>query len=921
MQTIEGFAEKDAAAAEALQDIGIQAEVRTSAVYYVDGQFDVKDVQSLIPSAKSESHGGEWVIEVRYKDAVSDPAEDSIVKALQDLGKQVKRVRTAKRYYIKANLTEQQVELICKNALANVVVEDYYFAFEILQAPLPKYVEGGVRNEVNKVGLLDATDQELSDISKKGLLSLSPEEMNAIKTYFISQGRNPTDGELETIAQTWSEHCKHKTFNSEIEVDYGDKIEVIGNLFKETIVASTNKIAPKKDWLVSLFKDNAGIIKFDEKNNFAFKVETHNHPSALDPYGGAATGIGGVIRDVLGAGLGAKPIFNTDVFCFAPSTYDKELPTNMLHPKRVFKGVVSGVRDYGNRMGIPTVNGAIVYHDDYLAPLVYCGTGGMIPVGLENKKVSPDELIVVIGGKTGRDGMHGATFSSAVLDEESSIAAVQIGNPIEEKKMMDALLKCRDLGLYTCITDCGAGGFSSAIGEMAAQIGAEVNLESAPLKHAGMLPWEIWMSESQERMILSVPEDNIEQLKKVCDDENVQASVLGKFTNTKKLEVKYDDQTLVNLNMDFLHEGLPKLKRRAKIITKNLSEPHLDEKESYNEELLKILSHPTVASKEEVIRRYDFEVQGNTIGKPFAGVNNGPSDAAVVRPYFGKKALVIANGINPRFSLIDSYWMAASVIDEALRNIVATGGDLSRTALLDNFCWASTASEEKLGSLVQAAKACHDTALEFETPFISGKDSLHNEFKTKNGTIGIPDTLLISAVSVIDASDAITMDIKQAGSSIYILGTTHDELGGSFYYDLFDEIGANVPKVRAEEARSNMTNLTRAMRAGLVKSCHDCSEGGLAVAVAEMAFAGDIGIDIKPATIPNQVDKQYKLLFSESNSRFLIEVESRSEKEFENITAAVKIGRTVEEKRLTIGNLVDLPLIELENAWKGAITW
>ncbi len=943
MRAVEVFSKnedaRDSAARAAIGDTGLEAEASVSDVYYIDGAIsdgDVKEIaEKLLTDSLTQEYSTKnaekkefWIIEVRYKENVCDPAEDSILKAIKELGKDATAVRTAKRYYIKSEIEAKEIESMCKRLFANSIVEDFFYGKGKLEAPSPKIAKGNATEEINEVRMIEANDGELMKISREGVLSLSLEEMKLIKDYFRKIGRNPTDGELETIAQTWSEHCKHKTFNSEIEFDNNGNKELIGNLFKETIVEATRKIAENKDWLVSVFKDNAGIIRIDEKNNFAFKVETHNHPSALDPYGGASTGIGGVIRDVLGAGLGAKPIFNTDIFCFARSDYDKEIPSGILHPKRIFTGVVSGVRDYGNRMGIPTVNGAIIFHDDYLgAPLVYCGTGGIIPKGMENKKTSKGELIVVLGGKTGRDGLHGATFSSAILDESSSSSAVQIGNPIEEKKMMDVLLKARDMGLYTFVTDCGAGGFSSAVGEMAQDTGAEVHLEKASLKHGGMKPWEIWLSESQERMVVSVPEEKLSSLMKLCEGEDAEAIVIGRITDTGRLVVMFNEKKLIDLEMEFLHKGLPKLRRKASWTEKSDEEPEIEEKESYNDELKKLLAHPTIASKEEVIRRYDHEVQGNTIGKPMVGVfNDGPADAAIVRHDFeSEKAVMISNGINPRYSMISSYWMAASAIDEAVRNIVASGGDIKTTALLDNFCWGSTAEEEKLGRLVMAAKACYDIAVEYETPFISGKDSLHNEFKSGNKTIAILDTLLISAVSVIDAKDAVTMDIKEEGNSIYIAGKTYDELGGSHYYNLFEKIGRNVPKVRAVEARRNMEKLTAAMRKGLVLSCHDCSEGGIAVAAAEMAFAGNIGMRIDAEKIPNDVDKGYKLLFSESNSRFLVEAAKGKEEEFEKITGAAKIGETTGEKKLVIcdskGSLIDEDINELKKAWKGTIKW
>ena len=416
------------------------------------------------------------------------------------------------------------------------------------------------------------------------------------------------------------------------------------------------------------------------------------------------------------------------------------------------------------------------------------------------------------------------------------------------------------------------------------------------------------------------------RLKKIFETEDVEFAVIGKVTNTKKLVVKFEETPLVDLDMDFLHKSMPIPHRKAKWQDLPLKEPEIEEKQNYNDELKKILSHPTVASKEEVIRRYDHEVQGNTIGKPLTGAqNDGPSDASIIRPEFGQKALVISNGINPRYGLISSYWMAASAIDEALRNSVASGGCIDKTALLDNFCWASTSSQEKLGSLVMAAKACRDVALGFETPFISGKDSLHNEFKSENQTIPIPDTLLISAASVINKEDATTTYLKEKNSSLYILGNTYDEMGGSYFYQLHDKIGKNVPKVRVSEAKKNMKSLTKAMRKGMVLSCHDCSEGGMAVAAAEMAFSALIGLKIDADKIPGNAKQNHKRLFSESNSRFLIEVKKSNEKGFEEITGAVKIGETTSKPSLTISsneqNVIDAQLNELKKAWKGTIKW
>ncbi len=782
--------------------------------------------------------------------------------------------------------------------------------------------------------ILGATDKKLEKISKDYLLSLNLVEMKAIQKYFQKEKRNPTDVELETIAQTWSEHCIHKTFKSKIEYEENGKREIIDNLLKQTIIRSTEEL--NKDWCVSVFKDNAGIIKFTSDYNLAFKVETHNHPSALEPYGGAETGIGGVIRDILGVGRGAKPIFNTDIFCFGPLDLKFEkLPAGTLHPRRIFKGVVSGVRDYGNRMGIPTINGAILFDQGYIRnPLVFCGTGGIIPADKCKKEVLPGDLIVTIGGRTGRDGIHGATFSSLSLDKHTGSSPVQIGHPITEKKFTDTLLEARDKNLYRSLTDCGAGGFSSAIGELGKETGATVHLEKAPLKYKGLLPWEIWVSEAQERMVLVVPPENLEKLLKVFSLENVEATVIGKFTNNKRLKLFYQQKQVCNLKMNFLHNGLPKTKKKAIWKPEEFKNPSFSQPKNLTDILKRILASPNIASKEAVIRQYDHEVQGNTILKPLTGIkNDGPSDASIIKPVLDSpKGVIITNGINPLYGTIDPYWMAASAIDEALRNLIASGGNLQSTAFLDNFCWGDTNNPEELGGLVRAAKACHRFATGYGVPFISGKDSLNNFFKDENGnSISIPPTLLISAMGVIEeAEKSISMDLKREHNLIYILGETKKELGGSHYYRLFNAVGNTVPRVNAKKGKKIMVALSKAIKKRLVSSCHDCSEGGLAVTAAEMAFAGGLGMEIDLRKVPvSNLSREDYILFSESNSRFLAEVAPKKRKEFEKILAGNRfalIGKTTKKKIFKVFGLKGKSIIEsnlssLKKSWQNTIKW
>ena len=846
------------------------------------------------------------VVEVAYNPGVMDPVEESAMKAIRDMGvKGVASVATSKKYILKGALSKKQTSMIADRLLYNKTIQHVVTGREAHEKTEP------YRYRRVEVDITGADDKELILLSREGQLYLNFIEMRTIQEYFRKIGRNPTECELETLAQTWSEHCKHKTMMGSIDYN-GKKIK---NLLKETVMRVTREL--NRPWCVSVFKDNAGIIKFDDRHDICFKVETHNHPSALEPYGGAETGVGGVIRDPMGTGRGAKPILNTDVFCFGiPDMPARSVPKGALHPKRVLKGVVSGVRDYGNKMGIPTVNGAVCFDDRYTGnPLVFCGNVGIMPKKYSTKKASPGDLIVAVGGRTGRDGIHGATFSSAELTHESEMisgTAVQIGNPITEKKMLDTLLKARDEDLYDAITDCGAGGFSSAVGEMGEKTGADVRIDRAPLKYRGLAPWEIWVSEAQERMVLAVKPKKLKRLMEIFKSENVEATVIGRFTKTKKLRVFYEKHKVAELEMSFLHDGLPRITRKAvwkkKKENKNVLPP---KKKDYTQDLLKILSGWNTCSKEWIIRQYDHEVQGGSVLKPMLGVgNDGPADASITRPLFDSdKGIAIANGINPCYGDIDPYWMAASAIDEALRQIVAVGGRVDRTAILDNFCWGNTDKPRQLGGLVRASQACYDMAKVYGTPFISGKDSLNNEFNTGKKTVAIPPTLLISAISVIDdVKKTISPDIKKPGSLIYMIGRTRQEMGGSQYLFARGKKGGVVPRVDPKRSLKLMNKLSSAINKGLVRSAHDCSDGGMAVCLAEMLFAGGLGAEVALDGIPREssVKRDDVLLFSESNSRFIVEVPPDKQKEFERGMKGVPfglIGQVAEHDRMIVRGL------------------
>ncbi|MBL8767788.1 MAG: phosphoribosylformylglycinamidine synthase subunit PurL [Planctomycetes bacterium] len=833
-------------------------------------------------------------IDIVKRKGVMDPAADGVLRAITALGEPVAGVRTYTAYLVAGTVSADKLADAAARALGNAAIED--IAVDAPHAIDPTTTgHGGAFTRVDVP--LPGDDAQLLDVSKKGGLSLSLVEMQAIRKHFAELGRAPTDVELETIAQTWSEHCKHKTLAGAVNCD-GRRYD---NLLKETIFKATKDLA--RPWCISVFKDNAGVIAFDDRHHVTFKVETHNHPSAIEPYGGAGTGIGGVLRDTMGTGLGAKPIVSTDVFCFGPPDLPaSEVPAGALHPRRVMKGVVAGVRDYGNRMGIPTANGALVFDRRFIGnPLVFCGSVGLLPADKVEKGARAGDRIVVVGGRTGRDGIHGATFSSRELHHESETldsGAVQIGNAIQEKKVLDAQLQARDLGLYTCVTDCGAGGLSSAVGEMAEGLGAVVDLDRVPLKYDGLTYAEIWISEAQERMVLSVPPQHEAALLELFRREDVEATVIGTFTTSGRLELRYRGVEVGSLDLEFLHHGVPRVVRSATVKPGGEPEPTLADEVDLNATLERLFAQPDIASKEWVVHQYDHEVQAGSVIKPFVGPGQKtPSDAAVVRPKLDSfRGIAIGNGICPRVGDIDAYAMGLLAIDEAIRNVLAVGARFDECALLDNFCSASCERPEVLGAVVRVAEACRDAALAWQTPFISGKDSLNNEFRTQNGTVQIPTTILISSIAlVVDVRHAVSSDFKRAGNAIVLLGLTRPELGGSAYYAMHGRLGRCPPRVDLVRAKAVFTALAKLTSERLVTSCHDLSDGGLAVALAEMAFSRGLGVDVDLAKVPAadgeehapSIERDDVLLFSESPTRFVLEIEPQRLRDVERILADV----------------------------------
>lgn len=970
--------------ARSLSDLGIElALVRTIEVFTLDMDLSAEELEQLAAGPFSDpiiqvwsinaplAEGFDWLVEVGLRPGVTDNVgRTALEAAMLRLGRSARadeKIYASRQYLFSGALKREEVERIANGLLANDLIQSCsivsaaeFDAAGGLQVPLPRVSAEGKPH----VALMDLAvgDDELMRMSRDGLLALSLEEMKTIQAYFTradvlaarrehGMAGPATDVELEVLAQTWSEHCKHKIFNATITYDDGSgAFTEIRSLFDTCIKGSTRAIRERlgeRDWCVSVFKDNAGVIAWSDEYHLVFKVETHNSPSALDPYGGALTGIVGVNRDTLGTGKSARLIFNTDVFCFADPFYSRQLPPRILHPRRIFEGVREGVEHGGNKSGIPTVNGSIVFDDRFLGkPLVYCGTGGLMPVTVlgqpsEEKTALPGDLIIMTGGRIGKDGIHGATFSSEELHEGSPVTAVQIGDPITQKRMADFIMEVRDRGLFRCITDNGAGGLSSSVGEMAEFAGGcELDLKLAPLKYSGLQPWEILISESQERMTFAVPPEDREAFLELAAKMRVEATVLGTFTDSGLFHVRYGEQTVACLAMDFLHGGLPEMRLRAVWRAPSHPEPQNRPTGDLTGVLKGLLGRLNICSKEYVVRQYDHEVQGGSVIKPLCGrLLDGPSDAAVIRPVLDSmRGVVVSHGICPRYSDIDTYHMMACAIDEALRNFVSVGGNLDGLGGLDNFCWCDPVQSEKtpdgeykLAQLVRANQALYDYTTAYTIPCISGKDSMKNDYMIADHKISIPPTVLFSLIGALDdVRLACTMDAKRPGDLVYVLGETREETGGSEYFAMLGAVGSRVPRVEAQQALALYRALNAAMRAGLVRSCHDCSDGGLAVALAETAFAGELGmrIDLKNVPVDGQMDDDV-LLFSETQSRFVVTVAPEHTRAFEDCLAShacACAGMVTDNARFTVTGtagtiVVQAAIAELKEAWQAPLRW
>ncbi|MBI5457985.1 phosphoribosylformylglycinamidine synthase [Candidatus Kaiserbacteria bacterium] len=935
--------------------------------YTIDTELEAKELQSVAlrlthPVAETYSTDtvpapGDYayVIEVGYLPGVTDNVGHTARQTIEDcLGRNLGDGGVYSSYFLflSGAISEEEAHKMARE-LHNPLIEraTVYARGAEFKVVVPR-VELHEHTTTDEVSL-DVDDVELTRIGKEGVrnadgtrrgpLSLSLKQLKVIRDYFSSGGgsasggqkqkRNPTDIELESLAQAWSEHCKHTIFADPLD-------EVKEGIYRRYIKGATEKIRKakgKKDFCVSVFKDNSGAIAFDDKYLITHKVETHNSPSGLDPFGGSVTAIVGVNRDCLGFGLGAKPIANVYGFCVADPNDTTELfrdakKTQPLLPaRRILEGVVHGVNAGGNQSGIPTPLGFIAVDASYRGkPLVFGGTVGLIPRKnkgrkLYEKKAKAGDYIVMLGGRVGLDGIHGATFSSESLSGGSPATAVQIGDPITQKKLSDMLIReARDKGLYSSITDDGAGGLSGSVGEMARESGgALVDLEKVPLKYPGLAPWQIWLSESQERMTLAVPKAKWAAFKKICDRHDVEVTRIGEFTKSRRCVIRHNGNVISDIPLNFLHDGRPievQMSKKPEVSREDQTPAKLPLKEA----VLAMLSGPNVGSISFVSQQYDHEVQGSSVTKPLQGRGRVNADAGVIQPLSDSpRGVVLSHGYAPWYSALDTYAMAAASIDTAVRNAIAAGASRDYLAILDNFCWSSSEKPERLYELKQAGKACYDIATAYGTPFISGKDSMYNDFRgfTADGKpthIAALPTLLVSAIGVIpDVAKAMTVDFKRVGDLVYVVGETNDELGASEY----GGAGA-VPVVDAKKNAKAYDAVSYAIRQGLVASAIGIGRGGLAVALAKSAIAGQLGSRVNLNMLAAGAKSPEAILFSESQGRFVISVRRSVQKEFEGLFKGVvltNIGEVVQDASVSIvlpGAEVELPLATLTESYR-----
>lgn len=968
---------------KALDYFGIQLQrVRSVHILTIDADFSADQLERIrteiftnpvtqISSYEPLHLPFDWTIWVGYRPGVRDNPGATAVEAVEDLlGLRLAEdaaIYTSRRYCIEGNgFAIADLEKVAGELLANDIIQQW----KIIPATSwdPK---SGIGIVIPRVRLdhrptvrtipIDS-DEILIKISAERSLALNPNDIPTIRAYFSDKKvqtdrarvglADPTDVELEYISQARSDHCNHNTFRGLFH--YRDlttgSSETVDNLFKTCIEAPTLALKKKKPWVVSVLWDNAGAGRFDQAHYYVITGETHNSPSNMEAYGGAITGIVGVYRDPLGTGKGSRLIMGSYGYCVGPRDYNGELKPH-LHPRRLLDGVIEGVRDGGNKSGIPTTFGQVVFDPGYLGKcLVFVTAVGIMPALIngepaEQKRTTPGELVIMCGGRVGKDGIHGVTAASETFSQSTPAGHVQIGDPYTQKKMHDFLLEARDQGLIRFITDNGGGGLSSSIGESArVSNGCEIELEKVPLKYAGLDQWEIWVSESQERMTVAIRPEDLAEFMQLSQKHAVESTVIGKYTDSGKLCITYEGKTCARIDLALLESGFPQWEFEAEWISpeqRGLIEPVINAPHDYEVLILDMLARPNICSTEWIARQYDHEVQGASVIKPLVGAERDVnSDACVIRPVLGSsKGLAFAQALLPAYSAIDAYHMTSCSIDAAIRRLVAVGADLDHIGGVDNFCWPNIQyhpidnpdGKFKAAQLVRACRALRDMCQAYEIPLLSGKDSMYVDgyLPGRYGEmhkVSALETLQFSAISVVeDVTRCVSMDSKVSGDLVYILGKTRNELGGSEYYAHLGEIGLNVPWVRIDAFLATYRALSEAINRRLVASAHGIYGGGLGVHLAMVAMGGSLGMRIDLNRVPaGDLGRDDTVMFSESAGRFIVTVDPQNRKIFEslfeNLTCAC-IGTVTEKPQFEIKGLnqetiVSVAIKDLKSAWK-----
>ena len=876
----------------------------------------------------------DWCIWIGFRPGVKDNAGATAKEAIKDYLKinfknNNDDIYTSKRYCLTGkDLNRKHVKKIASELLSNSIIQQFKI-FHIDNWDKNKGADVKPAKVIlNHIPCCEVvsikSDKELADISDQRNLALNILDIPVIRKYFLDLKvlesrqkvglKGPTDIELEYISQARSDHCNHNTFQGTFKYRDVDTDEQIleENLFKTYIKEPTLKLKSQKDWVVSVLWDNAGVAKFDNENNYVVTGETHNSPSNMEAYGGAITGIVGVYRDPMGTGLGSKLFMGSFGYCVGDINYDGPLQPP-LHPRRLLDGVIEGVKDGGNKSGVPTTFGQTLFNKNYMGKsLVFVTALGIMPNQIKGrqshkKKTSPGDIIIMSGGRVGKDGIHGVTASSESYSQNTPAGHVQIGDPYTQKKMHDFLLICRDEGLIPFITDNGGGGLSSSVGESAMiSNGCVVWLDKVPLKYEGLDMWEIWISESQERMTIAVKPENIDRFMQLSAEHEVESTIIGEYTDTGKLHIKYKDETCAYVDIDLPDKGFPSWKFDAiwtSPETRGLTEPVISSPNNFNKLLLQMLEQPNIASKEWIIRQYDHEVQGGSVIKPLVGIkNNIPSDASVTRPVLtSQKGLAFSQSLLPWYSKIDAYHMMTCTIDEAVRRLIAVGGNFDNIGGLDNFCWPNIQFDSKnnpdgkfkAAQLVRACRALQRACEKYEIPLLSGKDSMYVDGYIKGEfgervKISALETILFSATSVInDVSKCISMEPKATGDLVYVLGDTANELGASEYYEIFGKTGLNVPHVDFDKFKTMYTRLQTAIESELIASCHAIARGGIGVHLSYMSIAGGLGLNLDLSELPVNTSCgdlfNETILFSESAGRFIVTISPDNKQKFDKL--------------------------------------